>query len=377
MGLAIAAIIKGYKCVFTSTDKQSKEKFDALRALGAEVIVCPTDVEPEDPRSYYSVSSRLTKEIPNTWKPNQYDNLSNSQAHYESTGPEIWAQTKGKITHLVVGVGTGGTITGTSKFLKEQNANVQVYGIDTYGSIYKKMHETGEFDKNEIYPYITEGIGEDFLPQNVDYSKIDYFEKVTDKQGAIYTRKIAREEGIFVGNSAGSAIAGILQMRDKFKKGDVVVVIFHDHGTRYLGKMFNDDWMREKGFLTTEGLDVKDLVNANFINSVSTIECSISVKACAKILIDNDFSQMPVTKDGRIVGTIKDEVVFEHLQKNPKSTANIESIMSEALPFVDISTKVSDLALSLNNQRTAILVKDFTMGETFIVTRTDLLKTMV
>jgi cystathionine beta-synthase len=249
MGLAIAAIMKGYKCIFTSTDKQSKEKFDALRALGAEVIVCPTDVDPEDSRSYYSVSSRLEKETPNSWKPNQYDNPSNAQAHYESTGPEIWDQTDGKITHLVVGVGTGGTISGTARFLKEKNPNIQVLGIDTYGSVFKKYKETGEFDKNEIYSYVTEGIGEDFLPENVDFNLIDHFEKVTDKDAALYTRKISKEEGIFAGNSAGSAMAGLIQMKDRFKEGDVVVVIFHDHGTRYLGKMFNDDWMKSKGWL--------------------------------------------------------------------------------------------------------------------------------
>lgn len=249
MGLAIAAIMKGYKCIFTSTDKQSKEKFDALRALGAEVIVCPTDVDPEDPRSYYSVSSRLEKETPNSWKPNQYDNPSNAQAHYESTGPEIWDQTDGKITHLVVGVGTGGTISGTARFLKEKNSNIQVLGIDTYGSIFKQYKETGSYSKDEIYTYVTEGIGEDFLPENVDFNLIDHFEKVTDKDAAIYTRKIAKEEGIFAGNSAGSAMAGIMQMKDRFKEGDVVVVIFHDHGTRYLGKMFNDDWMKSKGWL--------------------------------------------------------------------------------------------------------------------------------
>jgi cystathionine beta-synthase len=249
MGLAIAAIMKGYKCIFTSTDKQSKEKFDALRALGAEVIVCPTDVDPEDPRSYYSVSSRLEKETPNSWKPNQYDNPSNAQAHYESTGPEIWDQTDGKITHLVVGVGTGGTISGTARFLKEKNPDIQVLGIDTYGSIFKQYKETGSYSKDEIYTYVTEGIGEDFLPENVDFNLIDHFEKVTDKDAAIYTRKIAKEEGIFAGNSAGSAMAGIIQMKDRFKEGDVVVVIFHDHGTRYLGKMFNDEWMKSKGWL--------------------------------------------------------------------------------------------------------------------------------
>jgi cystathionine beta-synthase len=249
MGLAMAAIIKGYKCIFTSTDKQSKEKFDALRAFGAEVIVCPTDVDPEDPRSYYSVSSRLEREVPNAWKPNQYDNLSNTQAHYEQTGPEIWKQTEGKITHLVVGVGTGGTISGAGRYLKEQNPNIKVWGIDTYGSVFKKYKETGILDKNEIYPYITEGIGEDFLPKNVDFDVIDLFEKVTDKDAALMTRDVALKEGIFVGNSAGAAVAGLLQLKDQLKPDDVVVVIFVDHGSRYMGKMFNPDWLREKGFL--------------------------------------------------------------------------------------------------------------------------------
>lgn len=249
MGLAIAAVIKGYKCIFTTTDKQSKEKIDALKAFGAEVIVCPTDVEPEDPRSYYSVSSRLSRDIPNSWKPNQYDNLSNTKAHYEQTGPELWQQTQGKITHLIAGVGTGGTICGTGKYLKEQQSAIQILGIDTYGSVFKSYKETGVFNPKEIYPYVTEGIGEDFLPANVDFSIIDHFEKVTDKDAALMTRRIPREEGIFAGNSAGAAFAGTLQMQSRFKKGDVVVIIIHDHGTRYLGKMFNDDWMQSKGYL--------------------------------------------------------------------------------------------------------------------------------
>lgn len=249
MGLAMAAIVKGYKCIFTTTDKQSKEKIDALKAFGAEVIVCPTDVDPEDPRSYYSVSSRLVKETPNSWKANQYDNLSNTQANYEQTGPEIWEQTEGKVTHLVVGVGTGGTISGAGKFLKEQNPAIKVWGIDTYGSVFKKYKETGEFDKDEIYPYITEGIGEDFLPENVDFGVIDHFEKVTDKDAALMTLEIARKEGIFVGNSAGAAVAGLLQMGAELSEDDVVVVIFHDHGSRYMGKMFNEDWLQEQGFL--------------------------------------------------------------------------------------------------------------------------------
>tara|TARA_B100000674_G_C37810046_1_gene900659 strand:- start:192 stop:1166 length:975 start_codon:yes stop_codon:yes gene_type:complete len=249
MGLALAAIQKGYKCIFVLADKQSKEKMDILRAVGADVRVCPTDVEPEDPRSYYSVSKKLSKEIPNSWYVNQYDNPSNSLAHYETTGPEIWKQTSGKITHLVVGVGTGGTISGTGKYLKEMNPNIKVWGIDTYGSVFKKYHETGIFDQEEIYSYVTEGIGEDILPKNVDFDIIDHFEKVTDKDGAIMARRLSREEGIMVGYSAGSAVAGINQMKKKLKKEDVVVVIFHDHGTRYVGKLFNDAWMKKMNFL--------------------------------------------------------------------------------------------------------------------------------
>jgi cystathionine beta-synthase len=249
MGLALAAIVKGYKCIFVMSDKQSQEKMDILRAVGAEVVVCPTDVEPTDPRSYYSVSKRLGKETPNSWYVNQYDNPSNAKAHYESTGPEIWKQTDGKITHFVVGVGTGGTISGVGNFLKEQNPNVKIWGIDTYGSVFKKYHETGVFDENEIYPYVTEGIGEDILPENVDFKVIDGFTKVTDKDAAVYTQLLAKEEGMFLGNSAGAAIKGLLQLKEHFSKDDVVVVLFHDHGSRYVGKMFNDDWMRSMGYI--------------------------------------------------------------------------------------------------------------------------------
>ncbi|HIC31308.1 MAG TPA: pyridoxal-phosphate dependent enzyme [Flavobacteriaceae bacterium] len=249
MGLALAAIVKGYKCIFVMADKQSKEKVDILKAVGAEVVVCPTAVEPDDSRSYYSVSKRLSTEIENSWYVNQYDNPSNAKAHYESTGPEIWQQTEGKVTHFVVGVGTGGTISGVGKYLKEQNPNVKVWGVDTYGSVFKKYHETGIFDENEIYPYVTEGIGEDILPENVDFSIIDGFTKVTDKDAAVYTQRLAKEEGMFLGNSAGAAIKGVLQLKEHFKPEDVVVVLFHDHGSRYVGKMFNDDWMREKGYI--------------------------------------------------------------------------------------------------------------------------------
>ena len=313
MGLAIAAVVKGYKCVFTTTDKQSKEKIDALRAFGAEVIVCPTNVDPEDPRSYYSVSSRLEKEIPNSWKANQYDNLSNSAAHYEETGPEIWEQTDGRVTHLVVGVGTGGTISGVGRYLKEKNPKIKVWGIDTYGSVFKKYKETGIFDKNEIYPYVTEGIGEDFLPKNVDFSVIDHFEKVTDKDAALMTRRIAREEGIFAGNSAGSAMAGVLQLKDRFAADDLVVVIFHDHGSRYLGKMFNDDWMREKGFFDKSGVTARDLVASGVSGELLAIEGTEPVEIAVKLMGEHDFSQISITRDKRLVGSLNEAHLYDQL----------------------------------------------------------------
>lgn len=377
MGLAIAAIMKGYKCIFTTTDKQSKEKVDALRAFGAEVVVCPTDVEPEDPRSYYSVSSRLERETPNSWKPNQYDNPSNAQAHYESTGPEIWEQTDGKITHLVVGVGTGGTISGTARFLKEKNPGIQILGIDTYGSVFKKYKETGIFDKNEIYPYITEGIGEDFLPANVDFSLIDHFEKVTDKDAALMTREIALKEGIFAGNSAGAAMAGIMQMKNRFTSGDVVVVIFHDHGTRYLGKMYNDDWMRQKGYFDKKGLIAKDLVKTSGKKQLITADAGHSVASVISLMEKNDISQVPVTNDGRIVGAVSESIIFSELIRNPEIKNHpVSQIMSQAFPFADVSTPLDALARMIAPEITAVMVKDFKTDENYIITRHDIIKAL-
>ena len=377
MGLAIAAVVKGYRCIFTTTDKQSKEKVDALKAFGAEVIVCPTNVEPEDPRSYYSVSSRLEREVPNSWKANQYDNLSNSAAHYEQTGPEIWGQTGGRVTHLVVGVGTGGTVSGVGRYLKEKNPAIKVWGIDTYGSVFKKYKETGIFDKNEIYPYITEGIGEDFLPQNVDFSVIDHFEKVTDRDAALMTRRIAREEGIFAGNSAGSAMAGVLQLASNFKKDDVVVVIFHDHGSRYLGKMFNDEWMREKGFLERSGLTAADLVASGVSGELLSIEASETVEAAVKLMREHDFSQISITNDRRIVGSLNEAHLYRQLVERPEvKYAPVETIMQPVFPFVDITTSVDLLAPMITPENRAVLVRDFKTDKTFIITRSDVIKVL-
>ena len=357
MGLAIAAIIKGYTCIFTTTDKQSREKVDALRAYGAEVIVCPTNVEPEDPRSYYSVSSRLEKETPNAWKPNQYDNLSNSQAHYESTGPEIWDQTDGTVTHLVVGVGTGGTITGTGRYLKEKNPAVRVWGIDSYGSVFTKYKETGEFDPNEIYPYITEGIGEDFLPKNVDFDVIDHFEKVTDRDAAIYTRKITKDEGIFVGNSAGAVIGGLLQMKDRFKKDDVVVVIFHDHGTRYLGKMFNDDWMRKRGFLVEEKPTAGDLLKGKEHELVS-VEAEEPILLAIDRMRKHNIDQLPVMENGVPVGTITDARLFDAiLEDSDVRLQKARVLMDKPLPIVAPEATLAEITKQLGNGSQAVLVR--------------------
>jgi cystathionine beta-synthase len=377
MGLAMAAVVKGYKCIFTTTDKQSKEKVDALRAFGADVIVCPTNVDPEDPRSYYSVSSRLVKEVPNSWKANQYDNPSNSKAHYQQTGPEIWEQTEGAITQLVVGVGTGGTISGTARYLKERNPSIKAWGIDTYGSVFKKYKETGIFDKHEIYPYITEGIGEDFLPENVDFSVIDHFEKVTDKDAAIMTRRIAREEGIFAGNSAGSAMAGLLQLKDRFVDEDVIVVIFHDHGTRYLGKMFNDDWMREKGFIEKHGMTARDLVSMRLSGELRSLESEEPVEHAVRLMSEHDFSQISITRDNRLVGSLNETQLYNEMVRNPKVRAQpVESIMQPAFPFADVSTPVDLLSTMITPQSPAVLVRDFKTDKTFIITRSDLIRVL-
>jgi cystathionine beta-synthase len=375
MGLAIAGIVKGYKCVFATTDKQSKEKVDALRAFGADVIVCPTNVEPEDPRSYYSVAARLSKELPNSFYPNQYDNLSNRQAHYEQTGPEIWEQTEGKITHLVVGAGTGGTVTGTGKFLKEKNPNIKVWAIDTYGSVLKKYHETGILDKNEIYPYVTEGIGEDFIPENYDFSVIDHFEKVTDRDAAVYTRELCRQEGIWVGYSAGSAIAGLIQMKDKLKKDDVVVVIFHDHGTRYIGKIFNDEWMRNMGYIDKKGLTAEDLVKQNV--DLTTVDKNDTIGHAMKIISEHNFSQIPVTSDNRIVGSVSEKLVFNSIMNSPETKNQpVESIMQEAIPFVDITTPIDTISKMVSGDSEAVLVKDFKRDKNYIITRFDIAEVM-
>lgn len=373
MGLALAANIKGYKCIFVIADKQSKEKIDILRALGAEVVVCPTHVEPDDPRSYYSVSKRLSLETPDAWYANQYDNLSNTAAHYESTGPEIWEQTDGKITHFVVGVGTGGTISGVGKYLKEKNPNIKIWGIDTYGSVFKKYHETGIFDQNEIYSYITEGIGEDILPKNVNFDIIDGFEKVTDKDGAVYTRKLALEEGIFVGNSAGSAVKGLLQLKKHFKADDVVVVLFHDHGSRYVGKMFNDDWMRERGFLDEKYKTAADLIRLHKDRPLISVKTEELVSHAIERMRKYDISQLPVTDAKGFVGSLDESRLFRlYFEDKDIADKPIKEVMSKPYPVVGKQVTLEKISALIHKNNQAVIV-DGGDGNYHMLTKHDII----
>lgn len=379
MGLALAAIAKGYKCIFTMADKQSKEKIDILRAVGAEVIVCPTNVAPEDPRSYYSVAKKLNQDIPNSFYPNQYDNLSNTIAHYETTGPEIWKDTEGKVTHYAAGVGTGGSMCGTAQYLKEQNSKVVTVGIDTYGSVFKKYKETGIFDEKEVYPYLTEGIGEDILPKNVNFDMIDHFVKVTDKDGAIMTRRLAREEGLFVGWSCGSAVHGALEWaKENLKEEDVMVIILPDHGTRYLGKIYNDDWMRDRGFLEArEFSTAKDIVASRNGNSdLITVNHDITVGNAVQLMSKSGISQIPVMKEGEVVGSLSDSKVLSQLIENPDLKGKLVSeIMDAPFQFVAMDNTLDVLGSLLNGGHKALLVRD-EQQKAHIITRQDLLNAL-
>ena len=373
MGLALVAIIKGYKLICVISDKQSKEKMDILRAVGAKVVVCPTDVEPTDPRSYYSVSKRLAEETPNSWYVNQYDNPSNALAHYEQTGPEIWEQTEGKITHFVVGVGTGGTISGIGKYLKEKNSNIKIWGIDTYGSVFKKYHETRIFDENEIYSYITEGIGEDILPKNVDFSLIDGFTKVTDKDAAVYTRKIALEEGIFVGNSAGAAVKGLLQLKDHFKPQDVVVVLFHDSGSRYVGKMFNDDWMRERGFLEEEITKAEDVIKDHIDKPLIVVRTEELVSHAIERMRKYKISQIPVIDITGFVGSVDESDLFQsYVADKEVADKPIKDVMGKPFPIVKHGTPIEEVSKLFSKENEAVLV-ELENGNHHIITKYDII----
>ncbi|MFL5747353.1 MAG: pyridoxal-phosphate dependent enzyme [Niastella sp.] len=374
MGLALAACVKGYKCIFTTTDKQSKEKVDILKAVGAEVIVCPTNVEPDDPRSYYSVARRLAKEIPNSFHCNQYDNLANRLAHYETTGPEIWKQTDGKITHLVCTAGTGGTVTGTAMYLKEKNPAIKIWAIDVYGSLLTKFFRTGEVDMSEVHPYISEGFGEDFVPENYDMSVIDYFEQVTDRDGAIMARRLAKDEGLFCGYSAGSCLQGLMQIAasQPLKKDDLVVCIFHDHGSRYVAKIYNDQWMMERGFMEVK--TCKDIINGRAAKQkLVTIEPAHTVAQAVDLMRKYDIEHIPVINGSGPVGAISESGLFQKIFSNPDiKNATIETVMEPAFPIVDFNTPIEKLRTLINKDNGAVLSKD-ELGNYHIVTKYDVI----
>ncbi|MEJ7740970.1 MAG: pyridoxal-phosphate dependent enzyme [Chitinophagaceae bacterium] len=375
MGLALAAIIKGYKCVFATTDKQSKEKADILKALGAEVIVCPTNVEPEDPRSYYSIARRLSNEIPNSFHFNQYDNLANRLAHYETTGPEIWKQTDGRITHLVVATGTGGTLAGAAKYLKEKKPAIQVWAIDPYGSLLTKYFRTGEVDMKEVHPYVSEGFGEDFVPQNYDMSVVDHFEQVTDKDGAVMTRRISREEGIFVGYSCGSALQGLMQLKNRLQKDDMVVVIFPDHGSRYVGKVYNDQWMMERGFLDVKTL--KDIVNGRGAKPLITVKSEQTVADVIDLMKKYNIESVPVMHDGDIVGSVSETGLFHKMLNNGQDIKQqtIQEVLEPSYPVLAFDTPVERLRSVINKENGAVLSKDDS-GNFHIVTKYDVIQSL-
>ena len=379
MGLALAAIAKGYKCIFTLADKQSQEKMDILKAVGAEVVVCPTNVSPDDPRSYYSVAKKLNADIPNSYYPNQYDNMSNSAAHYETTGPEIWRDTEGKITHYAAGVGTGGSMCGTSKYLKEQNSNIVTVGIDTYGSVFKKYKETGIFDEKEIYSYLTEGIGEDILPKNVNFDLIDHFVKVTDKDGAIMTRRLSREEGLFCGWSCGSAVAGALEWaKENMKEDDVMVIILPDHGTRYLGKVYNDDWMKARGFIENRAFetaaDIMSHQNGN--GKLTTITQTATVAEAIKLMTSKGISQLPVVNGDEFVGSLVDSKLLAHMIDDADVKGkSVSEIMDKPFQFVSPDNTLDVLSSVITKDNPAVMIRD-KANEVHIITRHDLLQAM-
>jgi cystathionine beta-synthase len=379
MGLALVAAVRGYKMVFTITDKQSKEKVDLLKALGAEVIVCPTAVEPDDPRSYYSVAKKLAREIPNAYYPNQYENPANPEAHYRGTGPEIWKDTDGKITHFVCGLGTGGTATGVGRFLKEKNPKVKIIGVDPHGSLFYEYWKTGNIGKARTY--VVEGIGEDILPGTMDFSVLDDVLQVNDEECFLWARRLAKREGIFTGGSGGGCVSAALRVARSCHKDDLVVAFLPDSGSRYLSKIYNDSWMRELGYTDTEvTLTAADVIRVKRRNGKSrdliVVGPNRTVFQALQTMQHEDISQIPVFEDERSVGTMyEDKILNLALQGKDLRKLIVREVMGPALPQVPANAPVERVTHLLSHDSPAVFVEMDT-GNLEVLTKFDLMDTI-
>jgi cystathionine beta-synthase len=375
MGLALVAAVRGYKAVFTMTDKQSKEKVDLLKALGAEVIVCPTAVAPDDPRSYHSLADKLTHDLPNAYHPNQYQNPTNPEAHFRATGPEIWADTEGKITHFVAGTGTGGTITGVGRYLKQQTPDVKIIGADPVGSILHEFFHTGKVGKAETYK--TEGIGEDFFPSALDFSVIDDVLQVSDKEAFLVARRLARQEGIFAGGSAGTAIAAALRVAATLKESGLVVVLIPDTGMRYLSKVYNNEWMRDnRYFESSVPLTALDVAKAKAAPGkpakLESVTPSDTLITALDRMREHDLSQLPVFEAGAPVGAIyEDDLLSLALEGKDLKKVVVREVMSGAFPIVSPAAPIDHLTSFITRDCPAVFVETGS-GQYEILTKYDL-----
>ena len=376
MGLALVAAVKGYKAIFTMTDKQSKEKVDLLKAMGAEVIVCPTAVPPDDPRSYHSVARKLALDIPNAYYPNQYDNPSNPEIHYRATGPEIWEDSEGQVTHFVAGLGTGGTITGIGRYLKEKNPNVKIIGADPVGSILHEFFHCGTTGKAETYK--VEGIGEDFFPRALDFSVIDDVIQVSDKDSFLWARRLARAEGIFAGGSAGTALAAAMKALPSLKESDLVVVFIADTGMRYLSKVYNNEWMKDNRYLeATLPLSAGEIVGAKRAMSPARelvhVAPADSLSAALERMQTNDFSQLPVFEKGEPAGSLyEDTVLGLALDGKDLRKLIVREVMSEPFPVLKASAGIEQITSSITRDCPAVFVR-LGDGSYEILTKYDIL----
>ncbi len=356
MGLALAAAIKGYKCIFVMPDKMSAEKIESLRAFGARVVVCPTAVEPDDPRSYYSVAQRLAEETPGGFLANQYNNPSNPKGHYLSTGPEIWEQTNGEVDAVVMGAGTGGTVTGIGRYLKEKNPDIQIVAVDPLGSIYYDYFKTGKI--TEASTYLVEGFGEDIIPGTMDFSVVDEVVRVDDRECFLTTRRLVREEGIYTGGSAGGAVAGAIKYAERMDKEMNIVVILPDSASRYLSKIFNDDWMRENGFLQEDwGEDVvADLLATKGQTTVYTANLGDSVSEVIELMKSHGISQLPVLDAGRVVGIINETDVLDHLLGEGAGEDAIDDLVETHFAIVEPGNRISIIGQFFKQNKIVIVV---------------------